>query len=124
VATQLVANIDLAPTIVELAQATAGITMDGRSLVPILQDPGFAPWRTGFLVEHKQDGVIPDYNAIRTNQYLWVEYVNGERELYDFATDPWQLTSQHKNAAYKATKLALKARLATLKTCAGAGCWQ
>jgi arylsulfatase A-like enzyme len=126
VAQQLVVNTDLAPTIVELAQATAGITMDGRSLVPILQDPGFAPWRTGFLVEHLPPpgpGQITRYKALRDVQYMWVEYENGERELYDLATDPDQLTSQHANPAYKAAKTTLRQKLSLLKTCVGAGCW-
>lgn len=37
---QPVANIDLAPTIVEAAGARAGLRMDGESLWPILRDPG------------------------------------------------------------------------------------
>jgi N-acetylglucosamine-6-sulfatase len=54
----LVANIDLAPTIVELAGATAGRTMDGRSLSPFLSG-GQATWLVGprhVLVEDSPRG--------------------------------------------------------------------
>ena len=33
----------------------------------------------------------PPYLALRTEQYLYVEYANGERELYDLHADPYQL---------------------------------
>jgi N-acetylglucosamine-6-sulfatase len=46
----LVLNIDLAPTIAELASVPHPDT-DGRSLVPLLHDPS-APWRSDFLIEH------------------------------------------------------------------------
>jgi hypothetical protein len=49
--------------------------------------------------------------------------VNGERELYDLAIDPDQLTSQHANPAYKSVKKTLRQKLNPLKTCVGAGCW-
>ena len=35
---------------------------------------------------------IPDYDAIRTGHLLYVEYGNGEHELYDLRTDPDELT--------------------------------
>src|SRR5207237_2773951 len=48
--TQMVTNLDLTATIVDLAGATAGRTLDGRSLVPMFSAP-YTPWRTGMLVE-------------------------------------------------------------------------
>lgn len=125
-AQQMTVNVDLAPTIVELAQATAGLTLDGGSFVPLLQDPGLSPWRTAFLIEHKKisSSVVPDYSAIRDTQYAYGEYRNGQRELYDLATDPSQRVSQHNNAGYGTIKTALKAKLNALKTCAGSTCWQ
>jgi hypothetical protein len=126
-AQQLVVNIDLAPTLVELAGASANLTMDGRSFAPILQDPAFGPWRNHVLIEHQKLGgklVPPNYSAIRSLQHKWIEYTNGERELYDLSLDPLELVSQHANGAYSAIKKALKEKLAILKTCNGATCWQ
>lgn len=126
VAQQLVVNVDLAATFVELAQATAGLMQDGRSFAPILQDPAFVPWRSHVLIEHVKSGgavVPPDYSAVRTTQYKWVEYANGEKELYDLTNDPGELVSQHANPAYFAVKDALRPILNLLRTCAGATCW-
>ena len=65
---------------------------------------------------------IPNYNAVRTSRYLYVEYPGtGEKELYDLSADPYQLTSRHASAG--STLLSnLKARLDALKSCAGETC--
>jgi arylsulfatase A-like enzyme len=34
---------------------------------------------------------IPEYHGVRTDRYLYVEYVTGERELYDLKDDPYEL---------------------------------
>ncbi len=89
----LVMNIDVAPTIAELAGVDAP-GADGRSLLPLLADPQ-APWRTDFLVEHLQKtrDAVPTYCGVRTERYLYTVYVTGDRELYDLAQDPYELTS-------------------------------
>lgn len=64
---------------------------------------------------------IPEYRALRTPQYTYVEYVTGERELYDLAKDPLELN----NLASKASAAVLQnlaAQLAKLRTCAGPTC--
>ena len=63
----------------------------------------------------------PPYLALRTEQYLYVEYANGERELYDMQTDPYQL--QNLAATADPALLAeLAANLDQLRVCAGADC--
>lgn len=62
-----------------------------------------------------------NYQAIRVQQYTYVEYANGEKELYDLRVDPYQLN----NLAAKADPALLKelsARLNELKTCAAEKC--
>ena len=51
---QLVGNVDFAPTFLELADATARDGLDGHSMVPLLrQDTSAASgWRTAYLLEH------------------------------------------------------------------------
>jgi hypothetical protein len=48
---------------------------------------------------------------------LWVytEWSNGDRELYNMSTDPWQLQNLASNPAYANVKAALAQRLAQLK---------
>jgi len=122
--TTLAANIDLAPTILDAADAPAALPLDGRSLLPIaVQDPGEA---RAIVIETgpKERGAW--YAGLRTPRWKYVEHSTGERELYDLSADPYELTSRHADPAYSATRLALAARLATLRTCRGEACgrWQ
>lgn len=122
--TALAANIDLAPTIAELAQATPNLTVDGRSLVSVLGAPATS-WDRDVLIEYVQSEQDPDpgYSAIRNDEgQVYAEHDTGERELYDLATDPFQLGSLHATPSWDATRSALAARLAALRTCAGASC--
>ena len=87
-------NIDIAPTIVELAGVEAGLPPDGISLVPLLEGRPAAP-RDRFIVEFLGFAPqVPAYVALRTTRYLYVEYRNGERELYDIRADPFQLRNR------------------------------
>ena len=117
--TKRVANIDLAPTIVDAAEARAGRVMDGRSLLPFFAHPG-RPLRRDLLVE-RGPGEDP-YAAIRTGRYLYVEYESGARELYDLDRDPHELRSRHADPAYARVRRDLAERLAHLRTCRGAAC--
>jgi arylsulfatase A-like enzyme len=90
---RLVSNVDIAPTLIGVAGASAG-GMDGVSLLSNHQ-------RTGVLLESLSNRVqsmswpgprteITPYRALRTAQYLYVEYRGGGRELYDYAADPYE----------------------------------
>ena len=88
-------NIDFAPTIAELAQATPERAMDGRSLTPLLvrDTPPPHNWRKDFLVEvYRVPGAPAPLNKVlRTRHEVYVEHADGFRELYDLRTDPHQL---------------------------------
>jgi N-acetylglucosamine-6-sulfatase len=114
---QFVANIDLAPTIVAATGAQPGRVMDGRSLLPFARDPIFHSGRD-LLLE------TPTFSAIRTPNWLYAEYVTGERELYNLAHDPDELTSLHNDLRYARTEADLARRLARLRGCAGPACRQ
>jgi arylsulfatase A-like enzyme len=101
--------------------------VDGRSLAPLLTSSPPATWRTAFLVEHRRTPeefayvrAIPNYSAVRTARYNYVEYpTTGEKELYDLDADPTELHNIY-NSASQTLRSALKARLDALKTCARA----
>jgi N-acetylglucosamine-6-sulfatase len=130
-------NTDLCPTFAELAGATVPPTADGRSLVPLLRGQGAGDWRDAVLIEHRGNvsgandpdlppagsGNPPTYEALRSKDALYVEYADGERELYDLASDPFQLRNIAREAAPE--RLArLSGALATMKNCHGpAQCW-
>jgi arylsulfatase A-like enzyme len=112
---RLAVNVDLAPTLAELAGVPAP-GVEGTSLVPLLRgDPG--PGRQDFLLEHDAFGnpnrLVPAYCGLRTaDGFVYVEYVTGETELYDLTNDPDQLRNRAGRAAYAQTQAALDQRLA------------
>ncbi len=120
-------NIDLATTFAELAGAAAPDFVDGVSLVPLLGDnlPPLKDWRQALLVGHwrspSDEDIVPEYQALRTMEYLYVEYDTGERELYDRRNDPYELQSLHETAAPELLSQ-LSTQLALLRACAGENC--
>ena len=67
--------------------------------------------------------LVPTYRALRTAQYLYVEWYAGEEheyELYDVVNDPYQLDNI---AAQNPGLVAyLQPRLTALSSCAGQSC--
>nr|WP_223167161.1 sulfatase/phosphatase domain-containing protein [Nonomuraea sp. SYSU D8015] len=117
----MAANIDLAPTILDAASATASVTLDGRSLLPIARGAATIPRAIVIETGPKTTG-NPWYVGLRTPRWKYVERSTGELELYDLQSDPHELTSVHADPRYDATRQALADRLARLRTCAGADC--
>lgn len=65
---------------------------------------------------------VLNYKAVRTSRWLYVDYENGERELYDLKADPQQLQSLHADPHYGAVRVALRRVLGRLANCAGTDC--
>jgi N-acetylglucosamine-6-sulfatase len=122
-----VANIDLAPTIVATAGATARRVMDGRSLWPLLQGQanwGTVPGRFLMVEDSPTGGAASLFWSIRQGKYVYTEYANGDRELYDLRMDSAQVASRHADPAYRPVRGRLADRLAAMKTCSGpTACW-
>ncbi len=118
---QLVTNADLAPTILDATGAQPGRTEDGRSLFELLRDPG-REWGRDLLIEGGGAPGKGEFDALRTYRYLYAEYSNGDRELYDLDRDPYELQSRHADRAYASVRKKLARRLASLKNCAGSSC--
>ena len=126
-----VSNIDFAATILDVARARAGRTMDGVSLMPAVRNPKRRPNR---IVEieaprplFEQDVPVNAWDrpwkGVRTDRYTYVVYTEtGEEELYDRRKDPSQLLSVAANPAYAQIKARLAARLAKLDRCRGRSC--
>lgn len=90
-------NIDLAPTLLELAGVSSSITMEGRSLVPLLKGAK-TEWRKSFLIEYYSDKVFPrvhqmGYKAVRNERWKYIHYfeLEGMDELYDLKADPYEM---------------------------------
>jgi arylsulfatase A-like enzyme len=122
---QMVINNDLAPTMAAMAGHEAPSYVDGRSFLPLLTDASL-PWRRSFLIErretekHQLTGTAV-FDAMRTPDWTYVEYGNGERELYNLHQDPFQLDNWVARAD-PTLLAALSSRLAELKSCASTNC--
>jgi N-acetylglucosamine-6-sulfatase len=135
---ELVSNVDLAPTILDITGARPTVPQDGRSLVRFARDPAL---RTERPILHEglqsspdgdndRDGTdvrgVPlgrsDYMAVRTSRYLWIEHGDGEHEFYDLLRDPFELESRPDDKRYESVRRALGRILPILRTCRGASC--
>lgn len=91
---QLVNNLDVVATIVDLSGAIPSHPLDGVSLHPLMLHP-HTPWRTAMLVEGRLGGGDVTYSAVRTIDSVYVEYQSlrygREIEFYNLVADPYQL---------------------------------
>lgn len=91
---KMVLNIDVAPTILDLAGIKIPDNMQGKSMVPLFNEDN-EPWREDFLFVYYRDilkyhMVIPDMLAVRTDTFKYMEYPHSKRqipELYDLLED-------------------------------------
>lgn len=130
----LASNIDLAPTFEALAGLKIRKTIDGHSLAALWHGEQPAGWRQAILIEHHGPDDLPgdpdaqvnaqadppSYEAVRTENALYVVYDNGYQEYYDTATDPLELD----NIASQGVPPELRQALVALENCHnGVTCW-
>jgi N-acetylglucosamine-6-sulfatase len=119
----LVENVDLPATILGLAGAKPLRKLDGRSLLPLLEDPTGDWPRNAALVESGLNNAgAPVYAGLRTQRYLYVEYTDGQRELYDLKDDPYELRNIAGTRAVRSVQAKLSKQLAKARTCKGKAC--
>ena len=71
---QMVSNLDIAPTILDMAGVQIPHFWQGKSLLPLLQDP-LVNWRTELFCEHLYNHEqIPQSEAIRTDRWKYIRY--------------------------------------------------
>ncbi len=117
---QIVSNIDLAPTIAAIAGVTPGLPADGISLVPYATNATYKANRAVLLEISPANAAT--FNAIRTKRWTYSLLGTGEEEMYNNLTDPYQLKSRHAVATQQTKKAALAAALDQLDSCAAATC--
>jgi arylsulfatase A-like enzyme len=147
---ELVANVDVAPTILELAGVKADKSVDGRSMVPFLRDPELRTLRpilfesfvetsdvneNGAIAEPGTQARVSgsgasasiltppkDYEGIRLGPYKYIAWPNGEKELYDLERDPNELNNIVRIPNYFPIRNYLHRELRDLENCVGRGC--
>jgi N-acetylglucosamine-6-sulfatase len=146
---QLAANTDIAPTVLELAGVTPDKSVDGTSLVPFFRDPSLRTRRPilfeSFVqtsdVEANPEPPAPgpvyrrggeatasivappkDYEGIRLGPYKYIEWPDGEKELYDINKDPYELNNIVRDSNFFPIRAFLHAQLIRLEACVGKTC--
>jgi N-acetylglucosamine-6-sulfatase len=116
-ADQMTLNIDLAPSLLEMAGVPVPDSMEGRSFVPALRS-GSSPGRRAWLYEYQADFPfrVPSSRAVRTKEHIYIEF-EGRRgcELYDLLEDPRQRINLIHTAEGRKIARGLKAVLEDLK---------
>lgn len=104
---QVVANIDIAPTILEAAGLVPPSYMDGKSFLPFLEGKQ-QPWRDALLYEYYWERNFPEtptMHALRTDQYKYIHYYGiwDTDELYDLKADPLETKNLIREPKYRET---------------------
>ncbi len=100
---QMVLNLDLAPSLIEICGAKPLRGIDGRSWKPLLEGKTNG-WRTSFLYFYNYEEEFPytpNVRGVRTDRWKYIYYPHGDgrpdrytAELYDLAADPLELTNR------------------------------
>lgn len=122
--TQIVNNIDLSVTLMEMAGVLPGNIVDGRSLAPVLAD-ATTPWRTVVGIHGFDDGLA--FHGARSATMMFAQYQNAccgiEEEFYELVSDPYQLTNRVADPACTAAVNFLRQASTALASCVGVSCW-
>jgi arylsulfatase A-like enzyme len=122
--TQMALNLDIPPTILELAGVQIPDWMQGQSLVPFMQGTAPATWRTDWLYEYYEypgiENVMP-HRGVRTERYKLIHYFLApeEFELYDLQEDPGELHNLAYDPAHAKLRQQLIDRVAELRRLTG-----
>lgn len=117
--TDLVMNLDVAETFLDIAGVEIPADMQGRSLVPVLQGQTPDDWRKSVYYhyyEFPQPHHVHPHYGVRTDRYKLIRfYTLDQWELFDLEKDPNELTSVYDDPAYADVVEEMKAELAKLR---------
>ena len=117
--TDLVQNLDFAPTFLEAAGAAVPADMQGISLVPLLSNEG-GEWRQALYYHYYEyPGIhaVKRHYGIATRRYKLIHFYHDvdEWELYDLQADPQEMTNVYGNPDYSEIQVTLHSQLIALR---------
>jgi arylsulfatase A-like enzyme len=127
VSDKMVLNIDVAPTLLDLAGVDIPEIMDGKSLVPLTTSASSlvpSAWRTEFFFEHFTSPSpamrpIPRTDGIRTEDFKYVRWFDEEpavEELFDLRNDPAEMKNLAANPEHAETLKKMRAKYEAWRT--------
>ena len=116
---RIIANIDFAPTFLEIADAPKPAQMQGESFLRNLEGKTPDGWRKDCYLRYYVEGgehATAAWYGIRTRtDKLMFYYKRGEWEYFDLVKDPEELTNGYSDPAYAGRIAVLKVRLEELR---------
>jgi len=116
---RLVQNIDLAPTLCDVASATPLPNAHGTSLLPLLEGRTPRAWRSSIYYryfEYPDSHRVEPHYGVRTERHKLIEFPRiGAREFYDLERDPHELNNLAGQSEHSALEARLSAELARLR---------
>ena len=115
----MVSNIDLPETFLEIAGTDIPDDMQGRSMVPVLKGKTPSNWRKEHYYhyyEYPGSHMVKRHYGMSTERYKIMHYYYDidEWELYDLKTDPQEIKNVYNDPAYASIKKNLHKRLLKL----------
>ncbi len=116
---EMVLNVDIAPTILDLAGVPFPDDVDGESIKPLLMGKS-VPWRSEFLYEYYEYPavhMVRKNRGIRTKRWKYIHYFEDpqEFELYDIQNDPHEVNNLYGNPAFQDVVDQLRTRMEGLR---------
>lgn len=114
----IVSNIDIAETFLDLAGVNIPKEMQGRSLVPVLQGKTPEDWRKTFLYTYHElanHRVQPHFGVTDGRNKLIYYPAHNEWEFFDLKKDPSEMISQYYIPENETTIMELKRELVRLR---------
>jgi arylsulfatase A-like enzyme len=115
---EYVLNLDMAPTLLDLAGIQTPNDMQGRSIKPLLMNKPVADWRKELYYHYYEKSFnLTAHYGIRTTQYKLIHFYDpiDAWELYDLKKDPHEIKNRYNDPAYKGIVEDLKKRLRALQ---------
>jgi len=119
--TQLVQNIDFAPTFLELGGVPRPVDLHGTSLVPLLAGTPAVPWRDAIyyhFYESQAVHMVPAHYGVRTDRWKLIRYYEPQWnawELFDLVADPDEVHDLAADPAHAEVRASLAKKLTELR---------
>jgi len=118
--TELVQNIDYAPTFLDFAGLEIPAEIQGKSIKPLLAEEKNLKWRDGIYYhyyEFPNEHMVKKHYGIRTDRYKLIHFYDDidEWELYDLENDPTEMNNLIHSAKHTKIIAELKNKLQELQ---------
>ncbi len=118
--TQMIQNIDYAPTFLDAAGVEIPSAMQGESIVPLMRGRTPGDWRSSIYYHYYEFPavhMVAKHYGVRTERHKLIYYYEtDEWELFDLERDPHELQSAYDDPAYAEVVVELKTELKRLRS--------